>query len=124
MGTPGNQTAQYFLADPQEPQPISVEVPSPYREGRIVLADFCADLPGTRGKISAHFATSGLGESLGDVLVLRGAGRQFKERIDADPDLRRLLPEGHPGSHSFALRPLRPLPPDGCPRVQYRAPER
>lgn len=96
MGTPGNQTAQYFLADPQEPQPISVEVPSPYREGRIVLADFCADLPGTRGKISAHFATSGLGESLGDVLVLRGAGRQFKERIDADPDLRRLLPEGHP----------------------------
>ena len=95
MGEQGNQTAQYFVADPHEPGPISVEVPSSYVGGRLILADLCTDFPGAKD-LSGRFERSGLGGGRADLLVLRAADTRFVERIDASDELRRHIPEGQP----------------------------
>jgi hypothetical protein len=96
MGEQGSNIAHYFAADPEEFQPLSVEIPSSFKGGRLVYGDICADLPGGRGRLSERFARSGLAEVRADLLVLRGAGEQFAERVDTDRDLREQIPDGLP----------------------------
>ncbi len=95
MGAEASHTARYFIADPQEPRPISVEVPSRYSGGKLILADLCADFPSARG-LSDRFKLSGLAGARADLLVLRAADARFAERIDASDELRRYIPEGQP----------------------------
>lgn len=95
MGEQGTQTAQYFVADPHEPGPISVEVPSSYAGGRLILADLCTDFPGAK-HLSECFERSGLAGARADLLVLRAADTRFVERIEASDELRPHIPEGQP----------------------------
>ena len=84
MGEQGSHTAQYVAADPEEFQPLSAQIPSPFKGGRLVFGDICADLPGGGGRLSERFERSGLAEARADLLVLRGAGKQFAERVEAE----------------------------------------
>jgi hypothetical protein len=96
MGEQGNHTAQYIAADPEEFQPLSAQIPSPFKGGRLVFGDICADLPGGGGRLSERFERSGLAEARADLLVLRGAGKQFAERVETERELREKIPEGLP----------------------------
>lgn len=93
MGEQGQGWTRYFLADPQDANPISVEVPVGYAGGSLVFADLSLDFPASE-TLGKSLPRSGVGYANADLLILRGADERLPARLEKSEEVQKNIAEG------------------------------